>query len=78
MVRVTCLVDKVSHVSGRHKKTLEKQALVAGTKQRRQVVEADRLQGCKAGKAVRPACLVLCSLLAPLFFEMDVLQTNMC
>jgi hypothetical protein len=60
------------------KKLLEKQALVAGTKQRRQAIKADRLQGCKAGKAVRPACIVLCPLLAPLFFGAGVLQTNMC
>jgi len=43
MARTACLAVKVSYVSGRHKKTLEKQALVAGTKQRRLAIEADRL-----------------------------------
>ncbi len=75
MVRVTCLVGKVS---GCHKKSLEKQALEAGTKQRRPAGKADRLQGCKAGKAVRPDCFVLCPLIAPLFFGAGVLQTYMC
>jgi hypothetical protein len=52
MVCTACLVVKVSYVSGCHKKSLEKQALVAGTKQSRQ-----------ANKAVEPACFGL-SLLA--------------
>ncbi len=53
MAHIACLVVKVSYVSGRHKKTPEKQALVVGTKQSRQ-----------ASKAVGPACLVLFPLLA--------------
>jgi hypothetical protein len=53
MACTACRVVKVSYVSGRHKKALEKQALVVGTKQSRQ-----------ANKAVGPACFVLFPLLA--------------
>ncbi len=113
MTCTACLVCLVSTGSVHHKKTLENQALVAGTKQSRQAVKADRLQGCQADKAVRltrrpgrltrqsgwqgsqadkairltrqsglqgcqadkavrPACFVLCLLLASLFFKVDV------
>jgi hypothetical protein len=47
----------------------EEQALVAEHKTKK----AGRL----ADKAVRPACFVLCRLIAPSFFEVDVLQINM-
>jgi len=43
MARTACLVVKVSYVSGHCKKTLEKQALVTGTKLSRQAIKADRL-----------------------------------
>jgi hypothetical protein len=42
-------------------------------RQGRQVYKADM-----ADKAVRPVYFVLCPLLAPLCFEVDVLLTNMC
>jgi hypothetical protein len=32
--------------------------------------------GWLADKAVRPACFVLCLILTPLFFELDILQIN--
>ncbi len=44
----------------------EEQVLVAGSKQSR-----------LADNAVRPTCFVLYPLLAPLFFEVDVLETDM-
>ncbi len=53
MTCTACLVCLVSTGSVHHKKTLENQALVVGTKQSRQAVKADRLQGCQADKAVR-------------------------
>ncbi len=51
MAHTACLVVKVSCVNGSCKKPLEKQALVAGTKQSGQ-----------ASKADGPACFVLCPL----------------
>jgi hypothetical protein len=62
MARTASLVCLVSIISVYHKKTLEKQAQVVGTKQSRQAIKADRLlrlSGCQADKAVRPACFVM-------------------
>jgi hypothetical protein len=75
MARTTCLICLVSAVCVCHIKTLEKQALVAGTKQSRQAVKATVLQGCQADKAVRLAYFAPQQ--APLFFEVDVLLTYM-
>ncbi len=58
-------------VSG--KTHFEEQALASGTKQNRQANKADRL----ADRAVSPTHFVLCLPLAPLFVEVDVLQTNL-
>ncbi len=55
MTCTACLVCLVSTVSVRRDKTLEKQKLVAGTKQSRQAVKADRLKGYQTDKAVRLA-----------------------
>jgi hypothetical protein len=50
----------------------DEQSLAVGTKQNRQANKADRL----ADRAVSPTRFVLCLTLAPLFVEVDVLQTN--
>jgi hypothetical protein len=50
------------------KKNIEKASTSSGHKTK----QAGH-QGCQADKAVRLACFVLCLLLAPLFFEVDVL-----
>ncbi len=50
----------------------DEQSLAVGTKHNRQANKADRL----ADRAVSPACFVLCLPLAPLFVELDGLQTN--
>ncbi len=72
MAHTCCLVVKVSYVSGHHKNTFKKQALVAGTNKAGWLSSQTGLKGlkgCWAEKAVRPACFVLCPLLAPLFFD---------
>ncbi len=60
------------------KKPLEKQALVAGTKQSRQAVKTHRLTRLPGLQGSQACLLCFVPATGALVFEVGVLQTNMC